>query len=167
MVKDKELEIELRFPVNTFNEIRKRLIEIGASFIEKREDHDIYLRHILDKDKRWILRIRNWSILTVKTGEEGKWREEEIKINIEKEKLLTFFEVLGFKKVLEIVKHRERWKFKEFEINLDDIKDLGKFVEIEGKSWEDIKKLAKNLGIKSKEIREGYVKLFERRRSQN
>ena len=156
-------EIELRFSVNSFDGIRKKLIELGAEIIKRKKDNDWYFRHHLDGD-RSVVRIRNWKKLTVKAGEEGRWDEEEIEFFADKQTILNFLNLMGFHKVLTITKLREQWRLGKFEINLDDVEGLGKFLEIEGGNWENIENLAMELGVNSNPMREGYVRLLERKK---
>jgi len=155
------MEIELKFKTKEFDNIKSRLKKLGAKNISEKHQEDVYFRHILDTEKRWVLRIRNGEILTVKTGEEGCWEEEEIYVAGDIEKIIAFCETLGFKKELEIHKEREVWNLDSFSICFDKIRKLGSFVEIEGPSWKQIELLAKKLGILQKPIKDGYVKMMQ------
>jgi len=91
---------------------------------------------------------------------------DEIELNIEDgEKLITLLESLGFKKISVVDKHRESWKYRDFQFDCDKIKGLGSFVEIEfigkiedpTKGREKIFDLLEDLGIKNwKVIKGGY-----------
>lgn len=154
------MEIELKFRVENFKEIRKQVEVMGGKLSFTKTQNDIYFRHSLDKEDKWILRIRNGRLLTVKTGTEGMWDEEELQISDKHPNPVKFCETLGFRKELTINKHREQWTFKEFVICFDEIEGLGKFVEIEGSSWEAIGVLATVIGIRSEAIKTGYVKML-------
>jgi len=54
--------------------------------------------------------------------------ETEVKQPDEMRKILEF---LDFKKVTTVIKQREYWDCKNFEVVLDNVKDLGHFVEVE------------------------------------
>ena len=158
------IEVELRFPVKEFQDVKNNLLKLGGVFVNKKKQNDIYFRHILDKEKRWIVRIRNSKLLTVKTGVEGKWNEEEIVVDSPKNKIIDFLEALGFEQVLKINKERHVWKLRDTVLNLDSIEGLGNFVEIEGESWGKILDVSEKIGLdKSKAMREGYVRMFKGR----
>lgn len=97
----------------------------------------------------------------MKTGEEGKWDEEEIITSSSPTNVQLFLKTLGFEFELVIVKHREMWTYESFSICFDDVKGLGQFIEIEGPSWNFISSFAKSIGIIEKPIKKGYVKMFE------
>lgn len=47
------------------------------------------------------------------------------------QELQDILALLGFKKVIEIDKKREYWDCGDFEVSLDEVKDLGFFIEVE------------------------------------
>jgi adenylate cyclase class 2 len=51
--------------------------------------------------------------------------------------LRKIFDVLNFKKICTVDKVRRTWKYKQYEIAIDSVKDLGDFVEIEYLTEED------------------------------
>jgi adenylate cyclase class 2 len=66
-----------------------------------------------------------------KTGSEFKIREEITIKTKDAEKAILFFKKLGFIATLEVEKRRVNWHYNTFVISLDDVKGLGKFLEIE------------------------------------
>ena len=75
----------------------------------------------------------------------------------------------GYIEVVRINKHRSTYREQDFEINLDEIDNLGSFIEIEGRGTdsdrtaieEKITQFLIDLGIqKSNIIRKGYVTLM-------
>src|SRR5690606_3303277 len=85
----------------------------------------------------WIARIRNKNnqyFLTFKgiTKTEGAWSEAEVNINENEAKILKlFFLSNNFVKEVEIVKNRKSFKISDLTLNIDSIKNLGNFVEVE------------------------------------
>ncbi len=138
-----EVEVKFRLTQELYNEIRNKLASIGAKFLEEVFEIDSYLAHpcrnFAETDEALRIRVvskngERSAVLTYKgprLGGEGKTREE---INVEiqdPEKLLLLFERLGFRKVAEIRKRRLVYTYENFTIVLDDVENLGKFVEIE------------------------------------
>ena len=94
--------------------------------------------------------------------------ETEISSKEEFEKILGF---LDFKKYVTIEKYREYWMCDNIEVALDEVKDLGYFIEAEAKgNFKDEKEakkaceeFLKNLGINDIEInriKTGYPELY-------
>ncbi|MFN3527971.1 MAG: class IV adenylate cyclase, partial [Candidatus Altarchaeaceae archaeon] len=71
---------------------------------------------------------------------------------------------LGFRNVAKIEKHRIYYSYKNFEICIDDVKNLGKFVEIESNNLNDKDEIFKLLEIfdirKDETIRKSYLELI-------
>ncbi len=127
------MEIEVKFRVNDFSEIRERLDNRGATRLYSSLERDVYLEPFNAKE---ALRVRyrdpprEW-IITYKRLVPG---ENQTAIELETHtgpEILEILERVGHKPVFEKVKRREAWKFREVTVNLDEVKGLGKFVEIE------------------------------------
>jgi len=166
------VEVEIRFKAENLSEDLLR--SIGAKLISESKEVDKYFKFSKDKERSFILRIReknNEFLLTLKGSSKLKtdcaWPEWETKINNHKE-LENFLINNNFEELVMINKLRKKFKYQNFEINLDNIEGLGKFVEVEliGEDSEklrrDIITFVKNkLGIKEDNIIEkGYVKLM-------
>ncbi|MEK7114948.1 MAG: class IV adenylate cyclase [Patescibacteria group bacterium] len=88
----------------------------------------------------YSVNYKNWQYN--KKGE-GLYAEEyETKI-ADLEKVKSIFQILNFKKLINVDKKRKIWNYKNWEISLDSVKGLGDFVEIEfiGKNRKDPKKI--------------------------
>lgn len=83
------------------------------------------------------------------------------------DQMQKIFEVLNFKPAVVVDKLRKTWKFKDYEIAVDKVKDLGDFVEIEYKGsdssldpeqiTDDMISFLKNIGVgEIKRNRVGY-----------
>lgn len=175
------MEIELRAKVNCqqlFEEKLNQLKDLKAIKNNERQV-DIYLKHEKDSERKCIIRIRknyenNKTILTFKGSspknqDDIAWDDFDTPIDNPDvlEKLLINN---GFIYVCLIDKVRQSFIYNnKYEINIDNIRDLGLFVEIEKRGEENeidaIKKeilvLLENLGIISDDvIKKGYVQLM-------
>ena len=172
------LEIEAKWPVNEekVEEIRKILKDEGKFLVKILEENVV-----LDDEKESmfkngnLLRLRRIvdlgtgmekNILTLKRKvekeEKGKVKiMEETEINFDNfQKMLEVFEFLGYKKRWRYEKIREMWEVFGCEVCIDKLPKLGFFVEIEGKSEEEIIEVSKILGLgKEKMIKDNYAKI--------
>ena len=164
------LEVEIKARVR-IEEIEHKLIRLGAKLLDEEEQKDIYFSHpCRDFEKKdealRVRRVKEEYFLTYKgpkLDQETKTREEiQIKVT---EKIFDLLERLSFSKVGEVDKTRRVYRWEDLEICLDRVKDLGEFLEIEGKMWQDrgkIFELLKKLGIPKKElIRKSYLEMLE------
>lgn len=167
------MEIEVRAKVIDTSKV-KDFLETKAEFINASDEDDLYLRHESDIERSIVLRIRrkeNGAILTFKgkaKGDDTAWPDVDLPLDHpdELENLL-----LGsrYVEVVRIRKHRFTYRMNEFEINLDEINDLGSFIEVEGRGTDDerdsveqkITQFLIDLGIQESDvIRKGYVTLM-------
>ncbi len=166
------MEIEYRFkaPKN----IKNILQDIGAIRKSEQTQDDEYFKFNLDTERKLVIRLRKKSngkeVLTFKGSsedtEDTAWQEWESNIqnsDILKKLLLSN----GLVNVVRIQKQRESYQFEQFEINIDQIKDLGTFVEVELQSTdvktakEKILAFIENIGIKKEHVvTKGYVPLM-------
>lgn len=170
-MKDK-LEVELRAKVD-----QSILRKILASVEVESEEHDQYFRYAPETNKDWVVRIRQKQerfFLTFKSSKkfgEGAWSEVNTEISQEASKLFRdFFLSNGFILDVEISKYRKTFHIEGLEVNVDEIKDLGMFIEAEimtddietGKR--KILNLFRSLGIEEDQITaKGYVALMKER----
>lgn len=144
------MEIEARVKVEDFESLEKKLKSIGAEFFEKKKQVDsIYKPKGTEFESQgpgsFLLRIRKSkkNSLTYKslTKTTGAWIEYETEITNpeEMEKILLNS---GFALVYTMTKERLPGKLDEFEICLDNIKELGKYIEVALES--DNRKEARN-----------------------
>lgn len=153
----KHIEVELKFPLLNYNKVIEHLDELAE--IKKDGDYqkDVYYvpkhREFLEKNpiSEW-LRVRktdNSANINYK-----KWHNEDGQNTVSCDEYETKIDdIISFKKILlsldfkEIVvveKKRRVWYYKNTEIAIDEVKDLGCFIEIEAKgnfsSIDDAKK---------------------------
>jgi adenylate cyclase, class 2 len=165
----KEIELRAKSPKN----IEESLEKLKARKFDEYHSIDEYLKFKQDKKRDLIIRIRKSdsdSYLTFKGRDRSKedtaWSSWDNKIS-NPDKLKDVFTNNGMIKVVTIDKNRKRYQLNDIEINIDDIKGLGKFIEAEimsnniDSSKKRIKGLFKKLGIDEKNIiKKGYVKLI-------
>jgi predicted adenylyl cyclase CyaB len=179
------VEVEIKLKINNFEEVKKILPKLGklAKSIKQVDEYYIpYHRDFFAQKPHPVewLRIRtnpdktifeyDKSINKKVDGEQECANEYETEISQPDEfrKILGF---LNFKKVVKVEKLREYWNCGDFEVALDNVKDLGLFIEVEAKGdFENTKKAKegclnffKKLGFKNCEesqIKKGYPVLL-------
>ena len=174
----KEIEIRCKLSEDDYNSVMN-ILEKNKIELKKSKQKDTYycaseyVKNNNSKECPYIIRIResdNGAKLTYKSFVDGgtSWIEEETGIdNIYSTNSILNY--LNQKPYLEIEKNRISGKFENIEINLDNIKRLGTFIELEVMN-DDIeygKKLLRDF-IKTKLllneidiVDKGYVQLME------
>ncbi len=177
------IEVEVKASVNDFSDVKQRLIQIGAVKIKREYQKDLYynaphkdfgvtdealrIREIPENDgKRYILTYKG-----AKLDKVSKTRKEiEVEVS-ESENTSLILENLGFKKAAIVKKERDIYHLDEFIITLDNVYNVGKFVEIETEANEDedtsksIKKIFriyKKLGIEDGFERRSYLEIMKK-----
>lgn len=173
------MEIELRAKISNPALLEKKLSQLQG-IVEKKGNErqvDIYLMQESDKERRMVIRIRknyekDTAILTFKGKSNGDqdiaWQDYDTTIK-DPDRLERLLVDNGYVYVCLIDKVRQSFNYKDFEINVDNIRDLGLFIEIEKQGneeqvdsiKEEIIELLKILGISKNEIiTQGYVQLI-------
>jgi len=173
----KMLEIEVKAKVKSEKKLEETLRKLGAKFDKEVEEEDIYFAHpSRDFGKTdEALRLRKMAkpkkefFFTYKGKKIDKITKtrEELTINLESnadyEKTKEILLTLGFREVMKINKRRKLFRFKNFLISIDSVKNLGTFAEIEKKSKKyDAKEMLgfmKRLGLKQS-ITKSYLELL-------
>jgi len=181
-----EVECRIKLSKEEFEKTRKNM----AKKIEKElEQTDIYYhpphKYFATTSKgREFLRIRNSNQnheLTYKHAKYDKNNKLErmLEQNIIVDNgpaLKEILETIGFRQYLTITKKRSLIQIPNFEICLDEIKDLGHFIEIEytgkiadyKKAYQKCLEQIKTLNINNPEICEtGYVQMMEEKKTTN
>lgn len=167
------IEIEIKSPIENLDSFQQKLIALGAVKQEQRIESDIYFNHpSRDFGKTdEALRIRscgNSAFLTYKGPRIGTRSKSRVEIEVTIHEALAMKELLctlGFKEVLSVEKERTIYKINEITICLDEVKNLGNFVEFEkiGEDREAIEnelfELAQILGLSQFE-RRSYLELL-------
>ena len=176
-------EVELKYPVNSHDEIRQQLLTMESAQTGVSNHCDEYFNQtLLDFAGNDIaLRIRSAEdshTLTFKgpnLDTRAKIREEiEIKFNTEdKDKFRGMLLAMGFHSVLLVRKQRDsiavKWQDKDVEICLDTIESVGTFIELElvvqskeqvGLAKATLEELAKTLAITSEPTTVSYLEML-------
>lgn len=152
-MKNKYTEVELTFPLLNAKDLIQRLNKIAKSKQQNIFQKDIYFvpahRNFLAKERvsEW-LRIRETKdkiTLNYKDWYPDGIHCKEFETKIEDVTALKkIFESLDFKEIVDVEKVRSVWTYKGVEIAIDEVKDLGLFIELEVENdldFEDAKKL--------------------------
>ena len=168
------MEIEIRAKIAHPKKIISLLKKDKAvSFISEKTEKDTYFKHVTDVSRKLVLRIRrtvSGDMLTFKaksSGDDTAWPDVDMPLGDAKtlEKILRRNEYV---EVVTITKKRATYTKKKFELNIDHIKELGWFIEIEGRGTQKERKhieqelnaILLSFGIDQNDIvRQGYVPL--------
>ncbi len=167
-------EIEAKLKVDSLPEIKRKLTELGAEFLEEQLQTDYYFddanRTLIKADE--CLRLRRQLtgddekvFLTYKGArEKGKFKKrQEIEIEVgDADSAQRLLSVLGYEKSLVFEKKRRVYRLDQCEVALDELPLLGTFVEIEGPDDKKIADVQKKLGLENlPHISESYATLME------
>jgi len=168
------IEIEAKLKVESLEDVKRGLVELGAEFTNEKLQRDFYFddtnRTLTKTDQ--CLRLRRELVgnserffLTYKGAKEKDQfkKRQEIDIEIEDfdsmEKMLTS---LGYNRVLVVEKKRGTWRYRDCVVALDELPLLGEFVEIEGPDDEKISDVQNELALANlQHIPESYAGLME------
>jgi len=152
-------EIEAKLKVESLEEIRRKLTELGAEFLQEQLQRDYHFddaNMTLQKTDR-CLRLRRQLVneserffVTYKGAKEKSSfkKRQEIEIEITDSKSVQkLFSALGYEKMLVIEKKRLTWQFGDCVVALDELPLIGKFVEIEGPDEQIIADAQRSLGL--------------------
>jgi len=161
------LEIEVKLKIDHAEQIdavRDRLKHHDAIPLACRVEHDTFFdlpdKSIAGRDSALRLRVlldENGKlircILTFKGAQlpaKYKTRQEiELQLHRQYHPVEDMLRALGFTKVIQYQKRRETWKLDKCCIALDQLPQLGHFIEIEGSSEQAISKMIKKLDLTS------------------
>lgn len=168
------LEIEAKFRVKDHHAIRSRLEQLDARrvthMLEKNEFYDDASRSLMANDSG--LRIRTMrdldtgdtqACMTFKgprlTGRVKRRPEHEVEFQPDDAASLRhLIEALGYQRQLAFEKRRERYRLNSCTIELDQLPQIGRFVEIEGPGEDPIMELAEQLDLADETmLHEGYA----------
>jgi adenylate cyclase class 2 len=184
-------EVEQKFPVGDIVAFQARLAALGAAVSEPESEIDHYYAHpardFAASDE--ALRVRRTdgdSYLTYKGPKVDTTTKTRREIDLalwpqeaKVQALEDLLEALGFTPVAEVCKYRRKatvsWQGRQVEAALDEVVELGTFVELELVADEDaveparacIASLARELGLSSSERRSYLELLLEHRQGQD
>lgn len=137
------IEVEVKAHAEDLNAVAQHLKGIGAEFIKKEHQEDIYFnaphRDFAQTDE--ALRVRNvtdgnskTTFITYKGAKMDQLSKTRVEIEVGVEDPLksgAIFENLGFRPVATVKKNRTIYSFQDLFITLDRVEGAGDFVEIE------------------------------------
>lgn len=167
------MEIEVK--IDDLPKLKKDIEKLGASWSEPQTQVDAYYKYrddvnAVQKPGSFILRVRRdqKAKLTFKafTDRRGVWEEYETAVS-DPDQLEEMLEKSGFVNVLTLHKKRTSTKYQQFSLEIDEIEELGNFLEAEiigddgEKLQERIKEFFLSLGLSSEKIdRRGYPEMI-------
>ncbi len=170
------LEIEAKIKVADFEGIRRRLEALSACFESAVVQVDTFYDGCEGglRDAGCGLRVRREragslrrSLLTYKgPRHEGPYKvREEIEFGVGDASLAgQLLERLGMSRVLVVEKQRQVARVERCQVCLDEVKGLGRFVEIEGPSVEAVSQVRSLLGLsEAPVIQQAYATLLSER----
>jgi adenylate cyclase, class 2 len=170
------LEFELKVGISSLDPVRKQLIGHNAQFCGRIHEHDIYYNAphcdfgITDE----AIRVRYTNQHAVVTYKGAKIKASGLKareeLNVVVDSGAVFEQMLarlGFTRTAEVNKWRENYQLSGAAISLDEVEDLGTFVEIEILAEDEssnpaarIEKIAQEIGVYGEPILASYLELL-------
>jgi adenylate cyclase class 2 len=172
------LEIEAKLKVDSFDEIRHRLAERGASALAEAVQTDYYFdtadRELTRTDQ--CIRLRRESseegerlFLTYKGPKQADNFKKRQEINLpvdDAEAVEHLLNALGYFRVLAFDKRRCTWRLDDCEVALDELPLIGAFVEIEGPDSSTISRMRDKLGLAAiSHVKDSYAALLAKEMS--
>lgn len=161
------LEIEIKLKVEALEPIRVRLAECGGELAS----NVLETNHIFDRADRSLLnadqglRVRATSSRQTPTSRsatltfKGPRQAGDVKTRPELEVTIgdakttcAILEALGYECVVRFEKRRETWRLESCNVELDELPNLGTFVEIEGPSRDAVERARTTLGLEAVQV---------------
>jgi len=170
------LEFELKVRVPSLDPVRDRLIENHARFCSREHEHDVYYNAphrdfgVTDESIR-VRYSRNPTVVTYKGAKiktTGLKAREELNVAVDSGEVFEqVLDRLGFTRTAEVNKWRENYRLSDAGIMLDEVENLGTFVEIEiladaeiSTTVARIEEIAKKIGVSGEPILASYLELL-------
>jgi adenylate cyclase class IV len=120
---------------------------------------------ILEKEFNFLLKkeqfIEIFSMITLPNLNLNLFKN--ISSELSKKEIQKIFLKMGFKKSIVLIKKRYSFKCEKSIISLDDIKNLGIFIEIESPTHEELESILKKISFNFKQERYGYTNIYSER----
>jgi adenylate cyclase class 2 len=170
--------IEVEVKVKVVDDVEKLINTLGGVLIGVEEHVDVYFNHSSRdfKDTDEVLRLRkvnSHAELTYKgprIGSVSKTREELTLVVDSFDTCREILRKLSFIEFIELSKTRKIYRVDEFKINLDDVRGLGKYVEVEAEASSisdvpnvegKIRRMLEKLGFREEQfIKKSYIELI-------
>ena len=150
--KEKGKEIEVKVPVG-LEEAQRKIKENGGKFRKKVNQTDLYFK-TSDEEKE-ILRVRKTDGKTIlgykeiEKSDNSVFNELEVEV-IDSDKIIEILDNLGFEEKVKIQKDRWYYDLDGVTLELNDIKDLGSYLDFEVISDDENKAKEKIYGAMNK-----------------
>ena len=172
-------EIEVKIKLDSVEEAKEKIRSLGVTWSETKTQTDSYYRikdqvNATQRPGSYILRIRREGkasfTMKVLTDKYGVWEEYETEIK-DADALEKILFKVGFVNVLTLHKKRTSGKYEDLSLEIDQIKELGDYLEAEAIGTDSerlqgkIKKFFLDLGLNPENLeRRGYPEIiFESR----
>jgi len=171
------MEIEIQVKIENINNLLDFLKENGVFMFENRQLDEYFVP--IHRDFTKVRPLKEWLRLRDSNGKYSinyknwyfdenckSYKCDEYESRVENiDSLRKIFQVLNFRSIAIVDKLRKVWNYKDYEIAVDSVKDLGDFVEIEFKGdseQRDPKEITKEMinflkGIGCGKIQRNYV----------
>jgi adenylate cyclase class 2 len=172
-------EVEVKIAIDSYEEMEKRILNVGAEKSDREVQIDSYFDHPCRKfqDTDEALRVRSSSPsglieLTYKgprIDNNTKTRIEASVILDDANEIVSILENLSFRLVATVTKTRQFFSLPSMTISIDKVEDVGLFMELESiaktkdvaQARDNIFEMMRKLGLDPKEsIRESYLELY-------
>lgn len=173
------MEIEVKVKAD-LKEVEKRLVEEGANFVNEERQIDTYYnaphRDFAETDEALRLRsVGRKNMLTYKGPRLDALSKSrrEITLSVSRGPTEALLNSLGFSKFGQVLKARRNYVLGDLLVSLDNVENLGTFVEIEAVGEErdfkfhekSVVELLRKLGFRETEIiRDSYLELIYSKR---
>lgn len=163
------IEMELKALLRNKSAVKKKLEEYGCKWsgVCLQVDTIYEMNNVWKKVGVPIFRIRkcnNEKILTLKMLEEDMNTAKELELTISDDEMMDkMLKAIGFFPKVQVIKRREITKYRGFNICIDEVSNLGLFIEIEKLSLEseykekvysDMKMILAELGVSENDIQQ-------------
>ncbi|PIR89804.1 class IV adenylate cyclase [bacterium (Candidatus Gribaldobacteria) CG10_big_fil_rev_8_21_14_0_10_37_21] len=135
------IEVEIKAKVQSLEPIKEKLLSLAAELLKTEKQVDRVFGRVKDLDQEHKVIEGFFSARIRGRGEKRNVEFKEINrtgVGMEfssplssVESGINFLTKLGFEEAFTILKVREIYKYKDFEICLDDVEQLGLFIEVE------------------------------------
>ncbi len=161
--------LEVKIQLDKFDNILDTLSELGVKKIKELEQSDVYYEN---KNMKVKLRIENDEYFLIKylrdENADNRWSNYEL-LKLEGDNPRKYLSDLMTEKIV-VNKKRKLFIYDNTRIHLDEVENLGKFIELETKVIDSeenaerrFKELVKLLNLNlNKQIRSGYKELIEK-----
>ena len=167
-----KMEIEAKIKVESLGPVSEKLKSLGGEFRADVTQRDTYFDAagtLVKSDSGLRLRCQvidgaEEIILTYKGAKQaGKFKSrKEIEVTVNNfDAMAELLAELGYERTIEFEKKRSLWVFQGCEVCLDELEQLGSFVEVEGADENTINSVLERLGLaESEHISKTYSKMI-------